>query len=82
MKDEQFLKILEKSSRLLKMDKEEFYQWVESLTKDESKEFVKGVVTEFCINESIFLEKLLAYQILKAKPWVDEKDIDFKALGV
>ena len=82
MKDEQFLKILGKLPRLLKMDKKEFYQWVESLTKDESKEFAKGVATEFGIKESIFLEKLLAYQILKAKPWVDEEDIDFEVLGV
>lgn len=82
MTDNQFAEVLEKSMRLLELKEEQFYQWIESLTKEESKEFAKGVADELGISENDFLKKLLTYQILKAKPWVKEEDIDFKKLGI
>lgn len=82
MTELQFAEILEKSIGLLGLKEDQFYQWLESMPKEESREYAKGVADEFGVNEKEFLKKLLTYQIIKAKPWVKEKDIDFEKLGI
>lgn len=80
MTDERLFKILEASAKLLNMNEAAFFLWIDTMTKDERREFAKGVSEEFGVDENTFLKKLVTRLILKSRPWVREENISFENL--